>query len=265
MPGLADVDYSDIQAEFDFFALGRDTMGGTTKSIAVGHARHAMLDVGMRLGSYGIIQVEKNNALIAQATRSEARIYGYQNVLNKRKLLTRFGEGLVAKGFVDAIYSVVRDVDIYDPRVEAEVFLKYMLIRSDFIGGQCPKCKGNDAYIVSIQSTGFNYRYKCSYCFHQYTYKSGALFHGSRMPLTTIFDILRMGLDTSNISSQKIAEKLKTTQLTAWRLRRLIRDNSLIADRWPGEHDEVPNFDSKGHMKKPVFFRSMDDISKPAA
>lgn len=252
MQGLSDVDYSDIFTEFDTLNAS------STSRVFDGYA-----ETHLPSDSFSVLQIrERNGALLAQARRAEVRIYDYK-IATHRKTMPRYGEGLVRRGFVDAIHSVCKDVDLMDPRVEVDMFLKYMLIRANFIGGACPRCKHADNWVVGVREvSGFAYTYKCKHCRRSYGPKAGTLFKGSHLPLTTLMDVIRQSLDLNNYSSVRIGKNLGVTQKTTWQLRTLVRNNSLLNDgRWFGERGATEE-DRKAKHTATTTFRSLEQLEQ---
>lgn len=254
MKGLIGVDYSDIEVEFD--DLSRSA------SMFVEGDRMAFEDMPFEGFSYLGLK-EKGGALMAQATRAENRIYGYKvGASSRRVTMQTYGQDRVAPGFVDSLLSVIRDVDLKDPAEEPRLFLKYTLIKSDFVGGACHFCKHTDSRVVNVKGVdGFNYVYKCNACKKIFRTKSGALFHHSGVPLMKLLSAIPLALDPNGVSSHDMAATLDIGHSTAWMIRRVIRNNSLMGHVWP--HEKVNNMNGvKNHKTRIHVFKSLEDLRR---
>lgn len=86
----------------------------------------------------------------------------------------------------------------------------------------------NNTYIPSRKV------YQCSRCNTQFSAKQGTIFHSSTVPLIKWFHALTLfAADTKSISSRGLADKIKVTQKTAWRMLQKFR--TIIAEDSKGK------------------------------
>lgn len=238
--GLSWVDYSDIEAEFeDLSNSGVWQSRGAHKSPAgrqrIGTERREFRPGETILKVYDPI----TSRHMAEVKRAEHAVYQYHPHKLTLSEISNYGGGLVRKGFADGVHSIVKSVDLLDPRVEVETFLKYTFVKADMIGGMCPVCKHKEAYTIEVLgSYGYNYRYKCKWCHFKFSPKSGGLFHGSKLDMTALWIATRLSLDTRGVSSVELAKRIGTSQKISWNLRRVIRENSLLWVAWDVHHSD---------------------------
>ncbi|MBI3753183.1 MAG: transposase [Deltaproteobacteria bacterium] len=96
-------------------------------------------------------------------------------------------------------------------------------------GIRCPRCDCSHIIEVGhIRTFPEHRRYCCSKCKYTFSDTSMTLFHGSRLPLSKWFDAIILGAKGS--SAMGIKRELRITYKAAWRIKHLMREDSLAQE-----------------------------------
>ena len=94
-------------------------------------------------------------------------------------------------------------------------------------GIECPRC--HDMHIIevgSIRTFPEHKRYYCGGCRYTFSDTSMKIFHGSRLALNKWFDAIILSMQGS--SAMDIKNQLHVTYKTAWRMKHLLEEDSLV-------------------------------------
>jgi len=113
--------------------------------------------------------------------------------------------------------------DLYDDFPDDASCLNWLMNTRFPDGVVCPDCqkKTKRNFITSRKS------YSCQKCGHQLYPTAGTIFHKSSTPLTLWFYVIYLMAKTQGtISAKQIEREIGVTYKTAWRMRKLIREQS---------------------------------------
>jgi len=96
-------------------------------------------------------------------------------------------------------------------------------------GIKCPRC--NDKYIIEVgylRTFPEHKRYYCYSCRYTFSDTCMTVFHGSRLSLNKWFNAIILW--TRGSSAMAIKNKLNVTYKTAWRIKHLLKGDSIVRE-----------------------------------